>query len=85
MPSNQCPAEKASLLCNLLDGHPGLHYDTIDDISWWPTAPENVPAAALTEDDPADPDFGPDAWKKHSAGCECPDCAAWRQEARGRG
>jgi hypothetical protein len=44
MPSNQCPAEKASLLCNLLGGHPGLHYDTVDDISWWPTAPENIPA-----------------------------------------
>ena len=22
----------------------GLHYDTVDDISWWPAAPGNVPA-----------------------------------------
>ena len=30
----------------------------------------------------ADPDFGPEAYKTHSAGCACPDCAGDRQFAR---
>jgi hypothetical protein len=35
-----CEAEQASLLCMLDDGHDGLHYDDIDDISWKPGKPD---------------------------------------------
>jgi hypothetical protein len=29
-----CAAESCAMVCNLPAGHKGLHYDTIDDISW---------------------------------------------------
>jgi hypothetical protein len=32
--SLSCPAEKAAMLCMLAADHEGLHYDSIDDISW---------------------------------------------------
>jgi hypothetical protein len=32
--SPSCPAENRALVCMLVAGHEGLHYDTIDDISW---------------------------------------------------
>ena len=43
MPDTQnpsCPAEKAAMLCMLEAGHEGLHYDSIDDISWKAGAPD---------------------------------------------
>jgi len=32
--AKSCPAEKAALLCMLAPDHGGLHYDSIDDVSW---------------------------------------------------
>ena len=32
--AKSCPAEKAAMLCMLAPDHGGLHYDSIDDVSW---------------------------------------------------
>ena len=31
---DMCEAESGAMLCHLPEGHEGLHYDDIDDISW---------------------------------------------------